>query len=182
MKDKFSLFHSSHYSPTHYSTCIHLHCYLSLRSLLRFPPESHHWRPRPAGSPVSHCLSSPSHIAGRSLSSHTCTSGTACCSFASQMENMLPRQEKESHYVGGKEDGASEQKSVVRWRFLHLDSTGAAVQGRGRPGHPPITVSLHMDMQGHIKHPIVTAKGFTPRIKTNVAVAWSGNISSSLFA
>lgn len=40
---------------------------------------------------------------------------------------------------------------------VHLNSTRAAVECRGSPGYFAITVSLNMDVQGHIKHPIITA-------------------------
>lgn len=63
----------------------------SIHPLMYFQPNSHHWKPRPVGSPGSRCLLSPAHTARRSLSSRTCRSGTAWCSSASQTGNMLPR-------------------------------------------------------------------------------------------
>lgn len=40
--------------------------------------------------------------------------------------------------------------------LLYLDSTGAAVESRGGPGYPTITIHLNVDMQGHVKLPVIT--------------------------
>lgn len=40
---------------------------------------------------------------------------------------------------------------------VHLYSTGAAVESRGRPRDPAGTVDLNVDVQGHVKHAVVTA-------------------------
>ncbi len=40
---------------------------------------------------------------------------------------------------------------------VHLNSTRAAVECRGSPGYSAVAIGLNMDMQGHIKHPVITA-------------------------
>lgn len=117
-------------------------------------PPSHHWKIHPVGSPWSHCLSSPACTACRSLSSRTCRSGTACCSSASQTGNMLPGQ-REAERCFKKADGRGVSGCVSV--DVHLYSTGAAVEcGRG-PGYSAVTVNLNVDMQSHIKHPVIAA-------------------------
>lgn len=55
--------------------------------------------------------------------------------------------------------GRDKRKGKWCWRVCvcHLYSTWAAVECRGSPSYPPSTVSLNMDMQGHIEHPIIAA-------------------------
>lgn len=39
---------------------------------------------------------------------------------------------------------------------VHLDGTRAAVECRGGPGYSASTINLHVDVQRHIKHPVIT--------------------------
>lgn len=133
------------------------------------PPKSHHCKLRPVGSPWSRCLLSPVHTARRSRLSHTCRSGTAWCSSASQTGNMLPGQRnKQGCYKSQGERSKLRRKSVESiWTEgkrclqvcvgVHLNSARAAVECRRSPGYSAVTISLNMDMQGHIKHPVITA-------------------------
>lgn len=40
---------------------------------------------------------------------------------------------------------------------VDLDSTGAAVERRRRPGYPAVAVNLDVHVQGHIEHTVIAA-------------------------
>lgn len=68
---------------------------------------------------------------------------------------MLPSERNTERSVNGTCLHFRESECKV-WKTSHLHSAGAAVECRGSPSYLSITVGLNVDMQGHIKHPIIT--------------------------
>lgn len=56
-----------------------------------------------------------------------------------------------------REDGERAPEDRVRVVGLYLDGAGAAVDGRGEPGHHSVAVHQHVDIQGHVELAVVTA-------------------------